>query len=221
MNLEIQTEFKFSELSDSAKDIVRQAYRGDYYPYDDWWDNVYEDAVRMGALMGINISTTVHKARTPGHSYKTTDIYFSGFCSQDDGACFEGNYRFVPNAVQKVKAETNDEELIRIAIEISTLQVTRRLLGLEPFSASISTRGNYSHSGTMNITIDDPNIDDDHRPDAALRTEKDDITQLMRSFADWIYKSLEADYDYLTSDECIDQYLEDGDEKYDEFGSVI
>jgi hypothetical protein len=48
---------------------------------------------------------------------------------------------------------------------------------------------------------------------------EDDVTQLMRDFADWIYKNLEAEHDYLTSDECIDQYL--AEEKFDSLGQVI
>jgi hypothetical protein len=48
---------------------------------------------------------------------------------------------------------------------------------------------------------------------------EDDVTQLMRDFADWIYKNLEAEHDYLTSDECIDQYL--AEEKFDADGDMI
>lgn len=55
---EEQTEFKFSELSEQAKDAARDANR-DWNVHYDWWDYVYEDAVRMAAILGIEISHTV------------------------------------------------------------------------------------------------------------------------------------------------------------------
>ena len=46
--------------------------------------------------------------------------------------------------------------------------------------------------------------------------------QLMRDFADWIYKEIEADYDYITSDEAINERLtEDGDYEFTEEGEMI
>jgi len=219
--VEEKTEFKFSELSNEAKEKARQDYISSDYPGYDWWDGVYEDAVRMGALMGINISTTHNASSRKGHpGYKTIDISFSGFWSQGDGASFEGNYDFVPDAVAKVKSETNDDELIRIASSLSTLQLTRRLLGLEPFTATISTSGRYSHSNTMDVELH--GWDDDSEDDySALADEESEVTQLMRDFADWIYKSLETEYDYLTSNEYVDERLEDDETLFDEDGSEI
>lgn len=218
---EDKTEFKFSELSDSAKESARDEYRGDDYPGYDWWDDVYEDAVRMGALIGIEISKTWHASNNPNRKgYDTIDIMFSGFSSQGDGACFEGNYKFMPDAVAKIIAETSDEALICIAQELAVLQLTRRLLGLEPFSASIKTSGRYSHSNTLDVTLS--GWEDDTGDDvSALIDEEAAVTALMRNFADWIYKQLEAQYDYLTSDEYVDERLNEDDALYDEDGATI
>jgi hypothetical protein len=43
----------------------------------------------------------------------------------------------------------------------------------------------------------------------------------MRDFADWIYDRLEAEYEYLISDEYVDEYLNDSDNMYDESGAII
>lgn len=219
--VEDKTEFKFSELSDQAKNRARDEYRSGDYPGYDWWDCTYEDAVRMGALIGIYISTTT-RTTTKGIKHEETDISFSGFCSQGDGALFEGNYRYVPDAVAKVTSETNDEELIRIAQELTLLQLTRRLRGLEPFSATISpaySRGSYSHSGMMVVDVNSEDEDDEHNEvGEELET---DVTQLMRDFADYIYKQLEAQHNYLTSDEYIDERLGEDDALYDEDGDTI
>jgi len=208
--------YKFSELSEKAKDRVRDEYRSGDYPGYDWWDCTYEDAVRMAELIGINISTTTHQSqRDPKRTWTEPDISFSGFWSQGDGASFEGNYRMVPDAVQKVTSETNDEELIRIATALSVLQITRRLHGLEPFSATIKTHGNY-HNMTVDVSCSEYEFDED--PDERLEAN---VTELMDDFASWIYRTLEAEYDYLCSDECVDQYLNDSDDEYDEDGSTI
>lgn len=213
-----KTEFSFDELDEHAKQKARDAYTSGDYPGYEWWDYTYEDAVRMGALIGINISTTSHQGRL-GKTYQTTDIHFSGFCSQGDGACFEGNYRFVPDAIKNIQQETTDEELLRIAQGLATHQMTRRLLGREYFGASITTSGNYSHSGTMRVELvvpDDDEDDVDRQPYLAM---EDDMTRLMRDFADWIYKQLEAEYDYLTSDEYVDERL--AEESFDEDGEIV
>ena len=210
--------YKFCDLSEKAKDRARDEYRGGDYPGYDWWDTTYEDAVRMGALMGINISTST-RTTAKGKEYEETDISFSGFSCQGDGASFEGYYQIMPDAVQKITSETNDEELIRIAQELTLLQITRRLQNLEPFSATIKTSGNYCHSGTMNVMVNSEDENDEHsQVDDDL---EDDVTQLMRDFANWIYDQLEAEYDYLTSDEYVDERLTESDDEFDEDGSTI
>ena len=217
--VEEQTEFEFSELSERAKDAARQAYIANDYPHDDWWDGVFEDAVRMGALLGIQISTTHHVSSRKGHpDYQTTDIFFSGFWSQGDGASFEGAYAFVPGASAAIRAEApKDKTLHRIADQFSLLQATRRLLGLEPFSATIKTTGGYCHSGTMDVTVNSEDDDDEHNE--VGEDLEDQVTQLMRDFADWIYNQLETEHDHLTSDEVVDEQL--AEEKFDEAGAVI
>ena len=59
-DVEEKTEFKFEELSERAKQKAREEYTSGEYPGYDWWDGVYEDAVRMGQMLGIEIGTTTH-----------------------------------------------------------------------------------------------------------------------------------------------------------------
>lgn len=196
----------FDELSDEAKQHARNEYRSGDYPGYDWWDFAFDDAVRMAGILGIVIDTTPKRG---------PDIYFSGFCSQGDGASFDGRLRYAPDATKKIREETNDEELIRIADELTTLQMTTRLLGHEPFKAEVDcSRGDYCHSGCMGIELHyDEQVDE--LPEHLER----DVLQLMRDFADWIYNQLEAEYDYLCSDEYVDERLQD--EEFDEDGNVI
>jgi len=207
---EEQTEFKFSELSEQAKDAARDANR-DWNVHYDWWDYVYEDAVRMAAILGIEISHTVGGPRRP----PTVDISFSGFCSQGDGASFTGRYNFAPDAVAKMRAETTDETLICLAEELTVLQVTAKLkYGHLVYARIESGNSHYSHSGTMRceLFLDGDRDDDDPLDDNPW-------LDIFRRFADWIYANLESEYDHLTSDEVIDEHLTDL--TFDEDGVVI
>lgn len=203
---------KFSELSETAKQAARDhcAAKNSHVP-DEWWDCVYEDAINVSKLMGIEISERHHSSKP--------NIYWSGFSSQGDGASFEGRYTApAAGAVEKVTEHCGgqDADLIRIATELTALNVGRRLRGAnEPLRAIITASGRYSHSGTMDLSFSEF-LDDDDCPTVA---EEDTLLRLMRAFADWVYKQLEAEYDYHMSDEVIDDHL--ACEDFDEFGSVI
>lgn len=214
--VEEKTEFNFSELSDTAKAKAREAHTGEGYLDYDWWDCTFEDAVRMAAILGIEISTTWHKNRH-GKDYQTTDIMFSGFCSQGDGASFEGSYSLAPNASALIREETNDAVLHELADRLAMLQVTRKLQGFGPFTATIKTSGNYSHSGTMDVTV---SYDEDEDGEASYDDDLEkSVTRALRDFADWIYKQLDAQHDWLHSDECVDEAL--AENKFDEDGDEI
>lgn len=201
---------KFSELSETAKQAARDrcSARGGHLP-DQWWDSIYEDAVNVSKLMGIEISERHHSSKP--------NIYWSGFSSQGDGASFEGRYTApAAGAVEKVTEHCGgrDADLIRIATELTALNVGRRLRGAEEdLAAQITVSGRYSHSGTMNLSFIE--FYDDYLTVA----EEDTLLRLMRAFADWIYKQLEAEYEYHMSDEVIDDHL--ACEDFDEFGTVI
>ncbi len=211
-----KTEFSFDELDERAKQKAREAYTSGDYPGYEWWDYTYEDAVSMGALIGINIDHRSRKTMS-GKIIREPEIQFSGFCSQGDGACFSGDYRFVPDAVKNIESECNDKELLRIATQLTMLQLTRRLTGLAYLSATITTSGNYSHSGSMNVNVNSEDNDDEHSN--ISEDVEEDTERLLKGFADWIYKNLEAEYDYLTSDEYVDERL--AEESFDEEGSVV
>lgn len=209
-DVEEKTEFKFEELSERAKDKAREEYTSGDYPGYDWWDDVYEDAVRIGQMIGIEIGATTHVS-TKGRNYTTTNIWFCGFGSQGEGACFDGDYRYAPNAAKHIDQETNDEELLRIAKELTLMQVTQRLQGLEYFTAVIHAERNNS----IRTEIRDWGVDEVGEPD------EEAFAQLMEDFASWIYKQLEAENDYLYSDEYVDERLSENDCLFDEDGTQI
>jgi len=197
----------FDQLSDRAKEKARENERRHMLDYD-WWDCVYEDAARIGSLMGIEIDERTR----PGRKQPELSLYFSGFGSQGDGASFEGTYMPKPDAIKEIQNETNDEELLRIATELTVLQVVAKLSGHDLRGARIKTQGHYNHSGAMYVEVH-------HSFDEYVYVYEEPLTDLMRAFADWIYRSLERESEYLTSDEYIDERLRD--ETFDEDGDII
>lgn len=209
ITLDMQTEFTFEQLDDGAKERAREAERNDCYG-DNWWEWTYEDAVRIGALMGIDIGTrTVQGFR--GKQRDEIDINFSGFGSQGDGACFRGWYRYKPDAVASVRSETTDEELLRIATALTAAQVACKLTYGSFVKARVTTNGRYSHSGIMSLDVE---FEDENAVEPIFGHCYDDIDKdlrpLISDFADWIYNQLEAESDHLSSDESIDERLSDG-----------
>jgi len=177
--------YTFEELSDEAKQKAVEKYYDWNVSYD-WWDSVYDDAARVAALMGIDIER----------------IYFRGFSSQGDGACFEGTYGYRKNSLKLVQEYApKDSELHQIARDLIAVQRP----AFYRLYASAEQRGHYMHSGCMsvNVTKDDSYSYTDH----ATAEQEDGITQALREFADWIYTQLEKEYDYLTSEEAISESL--------------
>lgn len=203
-----RTLFKFEELSDEAKEKAR-----------DWWrqcdddlgfdvEYVYEDASRMGKLMGIDLDTKPVKLMGGNTRYKPC-IWYSGFWNQGDGACFEGSYRYQKGGVKAIKAECNDPELIRIATQLQEVQRQN----FYKIRAKTSHRGHYYHSGCMPVDV--YHSDDDYRD---IGSAEDGITQLLRDFADWIYEQLENAYEYRMSDEAVDESIIANEYEFNEEG---
>lgn len=188
--------YQFDELSDEAKEKAREWYReASSYDFNDFHaDYVIDDAKRIGALMGIEIDK----------------VYYSGFWSQGDGACFEGSYAYKKGSVKAVKAEApNDKDLHEIAETLADIQ-KRNGYKLE---ASVKQRGHYNHSGCTSIEIH--HVDDRYRD---IGEAEQDIKDALRSFMDWIYHRLEAEYEYQNSDEQVDENIRINEYEFTEDG---
>lgn len=214
-----RTVYKFDELSNKAKVRARDAYR-DRDLQHDWWDAVYEQAIDAAEMLGIAIDTKSVELRN-GKVRHDPCIFFSGFCSQGDGASFEGRYtpRSGSKAVNEIANEFTDSELHRIAEQLALLQVSTRLKHGRLLKAAIKLGGSgYCHSHMMDVDVTYVDEEDDVSPDPDAAGE---LCLLMRTFADWIYSQLEAENDYLTSDEHIDEFLSDGTYEFEESGALI
>lgn len=190
-----KTVYQFSELSDEAKERALQDYAQFIGETGDAAEFVIEDAKNIGALMGITVN----------------NVYYSGFWSQGDGACFEGSYEYTKGSVKAVESEApQDKELHRIAQGLREVQA-RNFYAL---SASVRQRGHYNNSSNTEITVDDSR----HwrASDDAIETVK----ELLRDYMDWIYRNLEREYEYQTSEEQCREASEANQWEYDESGRL-
>ena len=192
------TVYQLHELPDAAKDKARDWYREVGFDFD-WYDAVYEDFERICAIMGVSLAT--RHVRLFGGSVRAKPcIWFSGFWSQGDGACFEGHYRHAKAAAKQIRAHApQDAELHGIAD--SLLAVQRR--NFYQLHATITHRGRYYHEHSMAISVerDSPNGQD------ITHGAEDIVIEAMRDLARWLYRQLEREYDDQTSDPSIDDAI--------------
>jgi hypothetical protein len=201
----------FDELSDSAKETARDWMReSESECFSD--DQEYLDAITAAGILGI-VFDDKGKRSEP-------DIRWSGFSSQGDGASFVGSYSHSPNSPARIRYEfPTDTALHAIADGLDAIQNGFRLLTGHRINAKI-TQDDYQnvHKYTMGCTVEDAETGDELE-DVELEEK---ILDLMRDFADWIYKGLEAEYDYRLSDENIDERIGCGEYQFDaETGEVV
>ena len=180
-----KTVFLFDELSDAAKEKAREWFRASS-THDDWGaESVIDHAKHVGALIGFEVD----------------EIYWRGFWSQGDGACWAGSVTYAKGCAADVARERPaDTEIQRIAREWQELQ--RR--NFYRVRGSVSENDRYMRTSV-----------DAYRTDGADPVDEDPINQIVSDFADWVYRQLEQEYEYQMSDESIraNEY------EFDEYGS--
>lgn len=201
---------RWAKLPSKRQEELLGEYRGVNVDHD-WWDFLFEDFTNRCAAQGIGVSAG--------------DIHFSGFCSQGDGACFEGYV----NDWAKILDAIKRPELLDLAEE-------------HCWRYNVYSRGRYSHSGTMsgelNAELPENPYDEEEDPlrftawnlanpmtQCDLDELESDLLAHFRGLADDLYSDLEQEYDYFTDDEQVvdwildnldDDELRDPDEDLDE-----
>ena len=192
------TVYQLHELSDDAKDKARGWYREVGFDFD-WYDAVYEDFERICAILGVSLTT--RSARLFGGGVRAKPrIWFSGFWSQGDGACFEGHYRHAKAAAKQIRAYAPQDAELHLIAE-SLLAVQRR--NFYQLHATITHRGRYYHEYSMAISVER-----DSRTEQDMTHGAEDIViKAMRDLSRWLYRQLEREYYDQTSDPSIDDAI--------------
>jgi len=207
---------RFEALSEGDKQSILDRHR-DINVVHDWWDCVYDDFKADMDAIGIEVDR----------------MYFSGFWSPGDGACFEGCVRNWP-------------------LFLKSLGYTNEVL-LDHFdcnaSFSVKHSGHYYHENCTSFSYEFDLPTDEYMGeeeflrlygygeelrDAALiavlskfdgRKLKDEFAEAIKDHMRDLYRRLENEYEYLTSDEAvlealhandmldqiIDEYIEEGE----------
>jgi hypothetical protein len=177
--------YTFDELSEEAKEKAREWFKK-CYDHEEWWLFVFEDVTIIADIFGLDIE----------------NIYFSGFSSQGDGACFEGDYSYKKGGLKAVKEYAPmDKELHGIVRQLQDIQKP----AFYRLTATTKNSGRYSHSGCMSVDVEC--YDESGHWDCLKDNQEQEITDELRCFADWIYDKLEKEYWWLMSDESVDENI--------------
>ena len=192
--------YQYAELSPAAQEKAREWYRAASQDDNYFAEGVIDDAATIGRILGIEFD-----------HHREYAVYWSGFWSQGDGASFTGRYAYSKGAPAAIRAHAPlDAELHEIADALQKLQ--REFF--YSLTARITRSGHYSHAYTMRADVEYAR--DDTR---VISSAEDELLQLMRDFANWMYRWLEAEYDFQTNDEHVAEAIEAAEHEFTEEGA--
>lgn len=195
-------------LSEERRDALLEKHRNTNVEHVEWWDSTYEMFVEDCAEKGIEIDTCTIKT-VGGKQAQRHSIYFSGFWSQGDGACFDGHVNDWP----KFLVACGRADLVPMYEKLDCSLVL-----------SWCHSGHYYHSGCTSFTSDmwleNPHDEEDdpfqhaawdHVYESGLLFDRleDDFIKYVRGLMDDLYTALEEEHDHLTSDETVAEYILD------------
>lgn len=189
------TVYQFDELpTEKAKEKAREWFRS--LPDDDWFRPAYEDMKECLSLCGFTVD----------------QIFFSGFSSQGDGACFEGGWKaedVKPGKLKELAPE--DKELNRIASRMESLAEKRKSAWMR-----VKHSGHYYHEHCTEFDIGDTTGDfgDEELPGEDV----DDIKETSKDAMRWIYKRLMEEWEYQNADAQVDETIRANEYEFTEDG---
>ena len=214
------TTYKFSDLpTQELKDAAIEHHRYDNTSFEDWHDPTLDD----------------WKEKLEALGYSDPEIQYSGFWSQGDGASFTSKQVPLPSTDPKV-IEAWDQ-LIGAA-ELLGQPVTEDINDMA-YGSVIRTGHHYFHENTVSVDWEwnDPPYTDrweyfaDPTPEGiqpfittlkdAVESYFDGLEEIVKDLCKEIYSDLEKEYDYQTSDEAVEQAIEDMEFEVDEEGDLV
>ena len=204
----IETEvFTYEELDDRAKEKARDWYRKGVFDYD-WWDCLYDDAAEIADLLGIDLRQKRVTLMNGGHRYDPA-IYFTGFYHQGSGSSFEGSYSYRKGALQAIQAYApKDNALHQIARDLQEVQ--RKNF----YALTAKVKSHRDHSIDVEVYKDGDTW-------SVTREAEEGIKEALNDFNHWIFRRLQDEYEYLTSDEVVEQSIIANEYEFESDGSRI
>lgn len=217
-----QKKFSFSELSKEAQSNALDELRDINVQVDYWHEDVIDYFKEQMEEFGLD----------------DVEVSYSGFFSQGDGASFTAyvtdTQKFMKEALQLESDEWLDmgdgvkpkDELDALRSDLLDIGFdTREKLTPGNFLISIRRTSNrYSHENTIegDVDIEDiPESIEDEFPTYEYTDKiQDKVTDWARTKSRKLYSDLEKEYDYLTSDEAVQETIENNDYEFTEDGEL-
>lgn len=183
------TVFNFAELTADVQKNVLDHFRDINTDYE-WWNCIADD--------------WSEKLETFG--FIAPKIYFSGFYSQGDGACFDARIN-LDQAFSKYLEECprKHERAIRAFLEDCNARI-------------VTTSHRYSHENTRSIEYESGR--EGKHLNAILDNLIDWLEEKRKAFCREIYRELEREYDSLTSNEAVQESIEANDYEFTAIGKI-
>lgn len=212
------TVYYIDELSDAAKDRAREWYRRPGLGYE-WWDNTYHYCKGFLGHIGWDFGSS--EAR----------IFFSGFSSQGDGACFHDvEWRAKDVRGEQARSEYGLHQNHGTPEMRGLVDEAVRLATMYPaLTGYVEHCGRYSHEycTDIGVELDESTFETD--PDTggvivpALYGNDDSgyvgqFIEFARDCMKWVYRRLEEEYWNLTSDDQVDEQLRLNEYEFTEEG---
>lgn len=189
--------YSFSELDRDAKQKALTTYR-DLNVNFDWWDDEFEDFIELCSYIGIAVIKD--------------KIKFRGFYSQGDGSGFSAKVDIL-KLITAIENQTWKDYAPMQEFPFTAPGIDRRVLPLlakdilpnEP--QIISRAQQYGVVVDLGIYV----INEDGREHDNVFEELDKLEEWLRAIAEslnrYLYKSLENQYEFLTSDTAIKESI--------------
>lgn len=187
--------FKFSELGEDAQQRVIDGIRKHNTDYD-WYDFIHDDWMLTLEYMG----------------FEQPKISFSGFWSQGDGASFTcSNIDFHSIMDYALKCEGHGWETAKHFFRCSSAYELGLLSG-----KVVSRDSMYVHEKTISVFLGE----NFHVPmtggnnlEKAVNYIEDWLSDIIVDISQKIYRDLGTEYDWLNSNECIRQDIEENEDE--------
>lgn len=192
----------FAQLSPAAQEKVIEGNRYIQLEDTEWYEDAYEKWTNTLTELG----------------FRNINIFFTGFCSQGDGACFEGDilFRDYLKTFDKGKAYLGKLRLLGYRDLGKQLTDGSRYI-------TIKHTGRYYHerSVSVGIAFDYPEEDSEVEKELYQLLDEDEVKEWVAQISRQIYAELNSTYDYLQSDKSLEEYFVDSEMRFDEEGNTL
>ena len=189
--------YEFAELDDKGKKKALSELCDINVDYD-WYESIFYDFQAIVRTLGITLTTN--------------NIHFSGFYSQGDGSAFKASVN-LPELLAGVKNENWKRYAPLLELDLPVYEADKHLIklikneGIDISPQIIQPTRSYYVRAEMNFQFPYNN----HRFDR-IEAELGKLEEWLQAVADklnrYLYKSLQDDYEYQTSDKAIIEAIE-------------